>query len=75
MKTAFTWGVVVSALILASTPRLQAAEWCARYDAYSRNCGFHTFQQCLDTVRGAGGICEQNPRAWFRGDRGGRGRY
>jgi hypothetical protein len=49
--------------------RGRAAEWCARYDAYTRNCGFHTFQQCLDTVRGAGGICERNPRAAFGRDR------
>ena len=27
----------------------QAAPWCAY------NCGFHTFEQCLVTVRGAGG--------------------
>jgi hypothetical protein len=27
------------------------------------NCGFDTFQQCLATISGAGGICERNPRA------------
>jgi len=44
----------------------RAAEWCARYDAYTENCGFHTFQQCLDTIRGAGGTCERNPRLFYR---------
>jgi hypothetical protein len=24
------------------------------------NCGFTTFQQCLDTVSGIGGFCERN---------------
>jgi len=35
----------------------QAAPWCAFYDASTYNCGFHTFEQCLATVRGAGGWC------------------
>jgi hypothetical protein len=36
-------------------------KWCAWYDAYANNCGFATFEQCLATVSGAGGICRQNP--------------
>jgi hypothetical protein len=38
----------------------QAAPWCAFYDASTYNCGFHSFAQCLATVRGAGGWCRQN---------------
>jgi hypothetical protein len=39
--------------------------WCAAYSGGDTggggtNCGFTTFQQCLDTVRGIGGFCEQN---------------
>jgi hypothetical protein len=34
--------------------------WCARYNAYTYNCGFTTFQQCQATISGIGGICEQN---------------
>jgi hypothetical protein len=34
--------------------------WCARYNGYTTNCGFETFQQCLATISGAGGICQQN---------------
>ena len=34
--------------------------WCAFYDASTYNCGFDSFQQCLATVRGAGGWCRQN---------------
>ena len=37
--------------------------WCARYDAWSYNCGFATYQQCLATISGAGGFCQANPRA------------
>ena len=39
--------------------------WCAAYSGGDTggggtNCGFTTFQQCLETVRGIGGFCEQN---------------
>jgi hypothetical protein len=36
--------------------------WCARYDWTTANCGFVSFQQCLATISGIGGRCEQNPR-------------
>jgi len=45
----------------------QAAPWCAFYDASTYNCGFHTFEQCLATVRGAGGWCRPN---FFEGSSG-----
>lgn len=35
--------------------------WCAYYDPWSYNCGFATFQQCLATISGAGGVCQPNP--------------
>jgi hypothetical protein len=68
MRTATIFAVIVAAMSLSThtTPaRAQAREypWCARYDAWSYNCGFATFQQCLATISGAGGICERNPRA------------
>ncbi len=58
--------LAVAALLLgaAMTARAQAQNypWCAVYDeggpAY--NCGFVTRQQCLATVQGVGGFCEQN---------------
>ena len=36
--------------------------WCARYDWTTVNCGFVSYQQCLATISGIGGRCEQNPR-------------
>ena len=30
--------------------------WCARYNAYTYNCGFTTWQQCQATVSGAAGF-------------------
>jgi len=46
----------------AQVPAPREYPWCARYDWTTSNCGFVSFQQCLDTVRGIGGICEINPR-------------
>jgi hypothetical protein len=37
--------------------------WCSQYSeggAGGRNCGFTTFQQCLENVSGIGGFCEPN---------------
>ncbi|MGD9921748.1 MAG: DUF3551 domain-containing protein [Pseudorhodoplanes sp.] len=49
---------------LASLSAVEAREypWCARYDWTTTNCGFVSFQQCLATISGIGGRCEQNPR-------------
>ena len=40
----------------------KAQPWCAYYDPYTYNCGFYTFEQCLATVSGVGGVCRRNPR-------------
>ena len=39
----------------------EAAEWCAWYDAYTYNCGFHTLDQCRATVSGdTSALCARN---------------
>ena len=38
--------------------------WCttgAGHDFGARNCGFVSFEQCLQTARGNGQFCERNP--------------
>jgi hypothetical protein len=35
--------------------------WCSRYNAYTYNCGFKTWQQCQANISGMGGICYENP--------------
>jgi hypothetical protein len=37
-----------------------AGSWCAFYDASTYNCGFHSFEQCRETVLGTGGWCRPN---------------
>jgi hypothetical protein len=38
--------------------------WCAYYskgdDGGGTNCGFTTFEQCMETARGLGNLCQPN---------------
>ena len=43
--------------------REAAAQWCAQYDPYTYTCGFVSFDQCMDTVRGVGGACRRDFQA------------
>jgi hypothetical protein len=59
--------VIAATLALTSLAEHEAA--AAAYCAYSggtggapyENCGFHTWEQCLENVRGMGGFCMRNP--------------
>jgi hypothetical protein len=58
----------VAGMLLAAAPPADAAiyyPWCARYSGGDGsgggdNCYFSTRQQCMETVRGIGGVCEPN---------------
>lgn len=65
MRIAAAAAVAVAAGFLASTAREARAQqqWCAYYDAYTYNCGFRSFAQCLATISGVGGACRRNPFA------------
>src|ERR1051325_7382570 len=58
-------GAIVGAslgVILGATPA-QAVEypWCANFhEGAGSNCGFTSYEQCLQTVRGSGGFCSEN---------------
>jgi hypothetical protein len=60
-------GAALLVLVGGTGSGAQAAPSCAFYDASTYNCGFHTFEQCLATVRGAGGWCRPN---FFEGSSG-----
>ena len=55
--------VLASASLSLSSLGAQAAPWCAQYSgrAGGTNCGFHSFEQCQQTVHGIGGFCSRNP--------------
>jgi hypothetical protein len=66
--------------LAAAVPAVSHADpyrWCAQYSGRgaARNCGFVTYRQCMATVSGIGGYCEENP--FYTGGRStnGRGRY
>jgi hypothetical protein len=46
--------------------------WCAQYgggpNGGGRNCGFLSYAQCMETIRGMGGFCERN--LFYAGVRG-----
>jgi hypothetical protein len=43
-------GIILTLVLNGATA--QAGSWCAWYDPYTYNCGFHTLQQCRATVSG-----------------------
>jgi hypothetical protein len=53
-------GLAVLFLLGGTGTSADAAPWCAFYGASTYNCGFYSYEQCLETVRGAGGTCRQN---------------
>lgn len=62
MRTLATLALIAATFSVAQDAGAQGRyyPWCARYDAYTTNCGFVTFQQCLATISGMGGICQEN---------------
>jgi hypothetical protein len=60
-------GLMAAMIMLPLPARAQNYPWCAHYSGGSMggamNCGFTTFEQCLETVRGIGGFCERND--WY----------
>jgi len=59
----FIPGVFVAILCIEKPAEAQNYPWCAQYGATPSaptNCGFVTFQQCLDTISGIGGFCVRN---------------
>jgi Protein of unknown function (DUF3551) len=57
----FTLGICVGTVCI-NDAEAQNYPWCLHYGTgfEGMNCGFVTFQQCLDTVSGIGGFCMQN---------------
>ena len=62
--------ILVTLAVVAGTsafmPAAQAEpyKWCAQYGGGrgggARNCGFVSYEQCMQTIRGIGGFCERN---------------
>ena len=64
-KLAFSAAIALAAMSSMSEPAAAAIEypWCVQYGGDKgggRNCGFVSYEQCMMTARGAGGMCQQN---------------
>jgi Protein of unknown function (DUF3551) len=61
---ALSTALAILALSDFAQPAAAAIEypWCVQYAGRQggRNCGFVSYEQCMMTARGAGGMCEQN---------------
>ena len=63
------------AIGLVTEAETQNYPWCSIYSgdmSGAKNCGFVSFAQCMDNVRGIGGFCERND--WYRPPAGATGR-
>ena len=61
-------GFLIAAFALASHSSAQAQTrvptWCAYMGGqFGFDCGFYSFEQCMETARGLGNYCTPNPRA------------
>ena len=54
-------GIGVCVVGLGTRAEAQNYPWCAYYSGKGgTNCGFTTFEQCLETARGLGSNCQPN---------------
>jgi hypothetical protein len=52
----------IASLLALATPARAEIEYprCAQYGGGDDNCGFVSYEQCMETIRGMGGSCEPN---------------
>ena len=56
-------GISVCVVGIGTRAEAQNYPWCAYYSGRSggsTNCGFTTFEQCMETARGLGSLCQPN---------------
>ena len=59
----FVLSVIAATIVLNTPTKAQNYPWCAIYSggfAGGTNCGFTTFEQCMETARGLGSLCQPN---------------
>jgi hypothetical protein len=63
MKTAiFVLGLVCTTMAIGTSAEAQNYPWCVYWNGTggARNCGFVSYQQCMQTAMGAGADCRAN---------------
>jgi Protein of unknown function (DUF3551) len=59
----FILGISVGIVGIGNRAEAQIYPWCAIYSSEATggtNCGFTTFEQCMETARGLGSLCQPN---------------
>jgi hypothetical protein len=59
----FAAALLAAMTAIGTSAQAQNYPWCAQYGrgmGGAMNCGFVSFAQCMDTVRGMGGFCIAN---------------
>ena len=57
----FILGISIGILGIGTRTEAQNYPWCAYYSGKGgTNCGFTTFERCLETARGLGSNCQPN---------------
>jgi hypothetical protein len=77
MRSALIGVATIAAALVAGVQSGSAQEsffserfctWSTGDDERGANCAFHTWQQCIESARGSGRYCTENP--FWRGPRG-----
>lgn len=55
-------GIIAFVATLSTSAEAQSdqQQWCAYFTGGPTNCGFATFAQCLEAIRGKTALCQQN---------------
>jgi hypothetical protein len=56
-------GILIGTAAISAGAQAQNYPWCADYGGTmggSRNCGFSTYEQCMEALSGNGGFCNRN---------------
>jgi len=57
-------GLIIAAIFALGAPaHAKEPGWCATYRNGGNSCGFYTHEQCMASVSGVGGFCNQSPYA------------
>src|SRR5262245_4734389 len=60
-------GALVALIAIEARPAVAEIyrPWCVQYFGQGRtSCAFDSFEQCMETARGNGAFCQQNP--WYQ---------
>jgi hypothetical protein len=56
-------GIVLFGDMLSANAQTQSGQWCAYFTGGPTNCGFATFEECLQAIKGKTGLCNQNQQS------------